>query len=76
MAEFGEYTVDLMSEEILEGFTIRTLDVLHRKVSETSDKGQRGKSPDKGQTKSILYTPFKITSERGQPFYKGQMAGS
>ena len=33
MAEFGEYTVDLLSEEPLEGFTIRTVSVLHKKVN-------------------------------------------
>ena len=32
LIEFGEYTVDLISEEALEGFTIRTLSVLHKKV--------------------------------------------
>ncbi len=32
MVKFGEYTVDLISEEILEGFTIRTLSVLNKKV--------------------------------------------
>ena len=32
LSEFGEYTVDLISEEALEGFTIRTLSVLHKKV--------------------------------------------
>ncbi len=31
-AKFGEYTVDLTSEEILGGFAIRTLNVLHKKV--------------------------------------------
>ncbi len=31
-AEFGEYTVDLISEEILEGFTIRTLSVLNKSI--------------------------------------------
>ncbi len=36
------------------------------------------KPPNKGQTKStlVLYTLHKITSERGQPLYKGQNAGS
>ena len=31
-AEFGEYTVKLISEEPLEGFAIRTMSVLHKKV--------------------------------------------
>ena len=30
--DFMEYTVDLISEETLEGFTIRTLSVLNKKV--------------------------------------------
>ena len=33
LTEFGEYTVDMISEEALTGFTIRTLSVLHKKVS-------------------------------------------
>ena len=33
VTEFGEYIVDLISEEILTGFTIRTLSVLNKKVS-------------------------------------------
>ena len=32
MVKLGEYTVDLISEEILTGFTIRTLSVLNKKV--------------------------------------------
>jgi hypothetical protein len=32
LAEFGDYTVDLISEEDLEGFTIRTLSVLNKQV--------------------------------------------
>ena len=31
--EFGEYTVDLLSEEVLEGLTTRILGVLNNKVS-------------------------------------------
>ena len=30
--QFGEYTVELTSEEVLTGFTIRTLDLLNTKV--------------------------------------------
>ena len=33
MGQFGEYTVDLISEEPLGGFTIRTLSILENKVS-------------------------------------------
>ena len=33
MAEFGEYRVDLINEEPLEGFTIRKISVLHKKVN-------------------------------------------
>ncbi len=32
LIEFEEYTVDLISEEALQGFTIRILSVLHNKV--------------------------------------------
>ena len=32
LAEFGEYTIDLMSEEPLEGFIIRTISVFHNKA--------------------------------------------
>ena len=32
LVEFGEYTVDMISEETLTGFTIRTLSLLHKKV--------------------------------------------
>ena len=32
MTKFGEYIVNLISEEALEGFTIRTVNVLHNKV--------------------------------------------
>ena len=32
MSQFGEYTVDLLGEEVLEGFTIRELSVLESKV--------------------------------------------
>ena len=38
--------------------------------SETSDKGHS----ERGQTR--IQTLYKITSERGQPLYKGQNAGS
>ena len=31
-AKFGEYVVELISEEALEGFTIRTISVLFKKV--------------------------------------------
>ncbi len=42
------------------------------------DTPKEDKPPNKGQTKSTLdiYTLYKITSERGQPLYKGQNAGS
>jgi hypothetical protein len=33
LVKYGEYTVDLMSEEALEGFTIRTLSILEHTVS-------------------------------------------
>ena len=33
VVKFGDYTVDLISEETLEGFTIRTLSVLYKKVA-------------------------------------------
>ncbi len=33
LTDYGDYTVDLMSEEVLEGFTIRMLSVLCNKVS-------------------------------------------
>ena len=33
LAVFGEYTVDLISEEAFEGFTIRTISILHKKVT-------------------------------------------
>ena len=32
VTEFGEYIIDLISEETLTGFTIRTLSVLNKKV--------------------------------------------
>ena len=32
VTEFGEYIIDLISEEALTGFTIRTLSVLNKKV--------------------------------------------
>ena len=35
MAQFGEYTVDLLEEEVLEGFSIRELSVLESKVYTT-----------------------------------------
>ena len=34
VTEFGEYSIDLISEEIVTGFIIRTLSVLNRKVAE------------------------------------------
>ena len=34
IAQYGEYTVDLLGEEPLQGFTIRTLSVLDKKVSD------------------------------------------
>ncbi len=43
--------------------------------NEISDKGHS----KRGQTKKtlvLLYTLYKITSERGQPLHKGQNAGS
>ena len=36
---FGEFTVDLISEEALEGFTIRTLSLLHTKASRANLHG-------------------------------------
>ena len=33
MTQYGEYTVDLLGEEKLEGFTIREISVLEAKVS-------------------------------------------
>ena len=36
VVEFGEYTVDMISEETLTGFTIRMLSVLHKKVASYS----------------------------------------
>ncbi len=49
--------------------------------SETSDKGhsERGQTSEQRTNQkysSILYTLHKITSERGQPLYKGENAGS
>jgi hypothetical protein len=32
LAEFGEYMVDLITKEALDGFIVRTLSVLHVKV--------------------------------------------
>jgi hypothetical protein len=32
LTEYRDYTVDLISEEVMEGFTVRTLSVLHEKV--------------------------------------------
>ena len=32
IAQYGEYTVDLLAEEPLQGFTIRTLSVMDKKV--------------------------------------------
>ncbi len=42
------------------------------------DTLKEDKPPNKGQTKStdVVYNLCKITSERGQPLYKGQWAGS
>ena len=37
LAQFGEFTVDLLGEEPLEGFTIRTLSVMGTKVNQTTE---------------------------------------
>ncbi len=42
--------------------------------SETSDTPREDKPPNKGQTKSTLV--YTLHTERGQPLYKGQNAGS
>ncbi len=42
------------------------------------DTPREEKPPNKGQNQKYpsIYTPYKITSERGQPLHKGQNAGS
>ena len=52
MIKMGEYTVDLISEEVLEGFTIRMISILEQRVRRNTVRTlirDQGKPPNKRQ---------------------------
>ncbi len=44
------------------------------KNSETSDEGHSERGQTSQQRTNCIYTQYKVTSERGQPLYRGQKA--
>ena len=54
MSQFGEFEVNLMSEEVLEGFTIRTISVLNTKVYMNSKKTVKTSDVKEQRTKHIV----------------------